>query len=442
VIRAAILALLVLACASGASAGAPVGALTQLVGTFGCVQPKAADGCAVARASRSSVIAISPDGGTVYAAGGVGSASHLSVFRRNPGTGALTQLAGARGCFLLFGARGCARWRHLESPQAILVSPDGRNVYVVAENSRAIDVFRRRADGSLVQLTGRAGCLSRRGSGGDCARTRGLGRPVDAAISPDGRSVYVAAESLVVLARDPGTGVLTQLDGAAGCVGGPRSAGCAVPPGGNAHPEALAVTPDGAFLVMVWPEGEVVFRRDGATGALTFAFGSGCTDAPGEGSPSCPPILPATVGTVDVATSTDGARVYRANGGHLAGINARELDPAAGTLGVVSSCLGAVPAATCATARNVRGTTTVVVSPDGASVYLGGSAGLAIFTRDPATGALAQLAGRAGCLHRGPPGPRCAGMRGNDAATGVAVSPDGRHVYLAGGGIAAFRRAR
>ncbi len=67
-----------------------------------------------------------------------------------------------------------------------------------------------------------------------------------------------------------------------------------------------------------------------------------------------------------------------------------------------------------------------------------------MIARNPATGALAPLAGRRGCFIRaGVLG--CPEGRGLTVAVAVTVSPDGRNVYVASedsylGAIAIFRR--
>src|SRR3954471_15299214 len=81
--------------------------------------------------------------------------------------------------------------------------------------------------GGLTQKAGRAGCVSVDGTGGysdaakagECAVPGAVGLPTALVLSPDGRSLYVAAhrEAVAALDRDPRSGVLAARRGAAGC---------------------------------------------------------------------------------------------------------------------------------------------------------------------------------------------------------------------------------
>jgi DNA-binding beta-propeller fold protein YncE len=73
------------------------------------------------------------------------------------------------------------------------------------------------------------------------------------------------------------------------------------------------------------------------------------------------------------------------------------------------------------------------VSPDGRNVYVASvqSDAVAVFDRDPITGALEQKALTAGCVSETGTGGACADGSGLDGAIAVAVSPDGRNVYVA-----------
>ena len=167
----------------------------------------------------------------------------------------------------------------LTSPEDIVVSPDGRHVYVASYGSHAVAVFARsRRTGLLEQLSGQRGCV-RHGRGGGCAPGRALGGPASIAISPDGRNVYVAAsgsDALSVFARDRRTGVLSQLAGPRGCFSARPGGGCTVGRALN-EPTSVAVSPDGARVYVAgrrFPSGVAVFAR-AADGSLTQPEGTG-----------------------------------------------------------------------------------------------------------------------------------------------------------------------
>jgi 6-phosphogluconolactonase (cycloisomerase 2 family) len=98
-------------------------------------------------------------------------------------------------------------------------------------------------------------------------------------------------------------------------------------------------------------------------------------------------------------------------------------------------------AATCRDVRDLDGPSELVISPDGRSAYAvtyTGNDGLLAFARDPATGALEQLAGTDGCLSRDGSGEDGAGsctdvraLREGGDGRGMAFSSDGRFLYVA-----------
>jgi DNA-binding beta-propeller fold protein YncE len=131
--------------------------------------------------------------------------------------------------------------------------------------------------------------------------------------------------------------------------------------------------------------------------------------------------------------------------------------PSRGTLTQLNGARGCLVdrskrTAGCATARALEGPGTfmgsraVAVSPDGKNVYVASSSSdaVAIFKRDARSGALAQAKGKAGCVAaKGAEG--CAAGVGLDGPNSVAVSGDGRNVYVTSrdaNSLTAFSRNR
>ncbi|HEV2727355.1 MAG TPA: beta-propeller fold lactonase family protein, partial [Solirubrobacterales bacterium] len=129
--------------------------------------------------------------------------------------------------------------------------------------------------------------------------------------------------------------------------------------------------------------------------------------------------------------------------------------PAPGTLTQLQGKQGCIvdrssKPGTCAVGRGLRGagpfmgSEAVAVSPDGRNVYVAAfdSDAIATFSRNPKSGALTQPKGTAGCISaKGRAG--CAKVAAFDGPNSVAVSPDGRNVYAGaffGSAVVAFSR--
>jgi DNA-binding beta-propeller fold protein YncE len=161
------------------------------------------------------------------------------------------QLAGKSGCVSATGAGGCSTGRNLGGASSVAVSPDGKNVYVAAGESGIAAFARNPTTGVLTQLPGAQGCIS--AAGGGCTGARQATVLAQLLIAPDGHAVYARSPNgVVVLTRDAG-GVLSQPAGANGCVIVGGAEGCATARGfaAGARYHALALSPDGSSLFML-----------------------------------------------------------------------------------------------------------------------------------------------------------------------------------------------
>ena len=98
-----------------------------------------------------------------------------------------------------------------------------------------------------------------------------------------------------------------------------------------------------------------------------------------------------------------------------------------GAAGCVSSTLSG-----CQKGKALKEAEEIAVSPDGKSVYVTSylSSSISIFDRSRATGRLIQKRGRAGCISEDPVKGGCAHARALDEPQDVEVSPDGKNVYV------------
>ncbi len=181
-------------------------------------------------------VAVSPDGATVYAGGNRG----IAGFARDPSSG---ELAARVACIKrIEGLSGCGDDARMGVTRDIALDPAGESLYVAA-NDRLVVFDRQPLSGGLTLVQ----CL-KEGGGNGCVDVPALSGGISsAAVSPDGRTVYVtsALNNLVLsLRRDPATGLLTAL----GCVSFAADPGCSPAAGLNAA-TAIATSPGGRAYV-------------------------------------------------------------------------------------------------------------------------------------------------------------------------------------------------
>jgi 6-phosphogluconolactonase (cycloisomerase 2 family) len=351
---------------------------------------------------------ISPDRRHVYAL--AWDAHALLIFDRNPVTNVLTQRTG--GCLSEDGSGGlCVPAKGLQEPVGIRVSPDGRHVYVAFRKSTALNdesdyggsgvaMFERNvATGALTQPRTTAACVSNStatsGNPGACAPGRGLAFVESLVMSPDGRHVYTAGQSVAVLQRDVSTGQLSQEAGEAACLGA-TAEDCAPARGLGSRNRQIAISPDGNSLYVPSRDESTLatFRRDPKTGRLSQPAGAGgCLSITSrEGTCGVEPQLRRAKGAT---VSPDGRQVYVTSDDAVVAF-ARSQD---GRL-TLQSCLNTSGTGGCERARNLAMASFLAVSPDGQTVVThneDADGGFAIFERDTA-GHLRQPAGADGCV--------------------------------------------
>jgi 6-phosphogluconolactonase (cycloisomerase 2 family) len=328
-------------------------------------------------------IDLSEDGDNLYVTG-FASAS-LAVFELNDINGMATfQNAETEGNLGVSGLDGSA---------AVTLSPDGNFVYVAGNNDDAIVVFERNQNTGMLTFVQKIE---------DGAATDGLNGINCIAVSPDGNYVYSTGfwdKTIVLFERNSITGELTYIERYKDEISGVDGLN-----GAN----FITISPDGnnVYATAFWEHSLAVFNVNPTNGKLTFVevFKDGVLGVDGLNRAS------------GVSVSPDGSSVYVAgNTDNAIAVFERGID---GTLTYIEAIKDGVNGV-----DGIQRITAVIVSPNSANVYATGlnDDAVAIFNRDANTGLLTYT----GQAKNG-----VGDVVGLDGPSRLTISENGEHIYV------------
>ncbi|MCH2316695.1 MAG: lactonase family protein [SAR202 cluster bacterium] len=329
-------------------------------------------------------VTVSPDGNHVYATSQFDDS--VVVFDRHSSTGEVT--------FVELHRDGIGGVNDLSEARSVIVSPDGNHVYDAGRRDSAVALFVR--DSSTGKFTF-AEVKSHFSEGID-----ELYGATSVTVSPDGKHVYVASfeNMAAVFSRNQSTSKLTFVESEKEGVGGVS---------GLSSDVSVKVSPDWNHVYITSWEGAMpVFSRNCSTGEITFAE-----------------VLKNGVGGVDgldwtgsVTVSPDGKYVYAA-GYRDDAVTVFSRNATTGVLTFVElekDGVGGVD--------GLCGVISVTVSPNRKYVYSAyvTDDAVAAFGRNATTGELTFVEDEKDDT---------GGVDGLDGAASIALSPDGKHLYVA-----------
>jgi 6-phosphogluconolactonase (cycloisomerase 2 family) len=330
----------------------------------------------------------------------------------------------------------------LSGARAVVVSPDGKSVYVSSEDDDAIAIFKRNASSGKLKPKGCVDDNDPAQGEDNCAEsTDGLGGTGAMVISENGKSLYAVGEAddaVVRFNRNQSTGALNP----AGCVddndvGVDPTQGedvCAQTTNGLAGVSALAISPNDKQLYAVSEGDDAVVRFNRASdGSITPQTCIDDNDA-GQGEDTCAQSSDGMEGATGVAISPNGESLY-VSSEHDAALVRFARNKENGTIGPQDCIDDDTGPDTCADqAKGLVSPESLVLSPKGDSLYLvaEGSHAVLRFDRNKSSGSLKpkgciedKQEGTDGCPDK---------AHGLSEAGGLAISPNGKALYVSAGG--------
>jgi DNA-binding beta-propeller fold protein YncE len=374
-------------------------------------------------------VAVSPDGKLVYVADQQDS---VVGFTRSLVDGSVAYA----GCVDTNGGGdvGCTHLSAnvLQQPRSLAFSPDGSSLYVAAETSDTIVRFTVVAGGGLTI----AGCVEDDDlpDWGCATEVASLDGPLRVVVSPDGNSVYTAS----------GEATLNHFSAALaplGCYREVTITGCATQAEPLEAPSGLAISPDGAHLYVTSVGRDAItwFKR-GEGGALTLGGCIADDDDATAFSDNCSEESGVNYDFLNhITLSPDGKHAYATDETGLGVVYHFARNETTGAL-TRQDCLADdinVDAPGCEELDETTGTglssvTDAVVSPDSVNLYAVAfqDSALSTFGLSSPGGALSFIRCLRASAFQG-----CAGFGSSvlDQPLGVAVSPDGHDLYVSNG---------
>jgi|CXWL01.1.fsa_nt_gi DNA-binding beta-propeller fold protein YncE len=314
-------------------------------------------------------------------------------------------LAEDKSCTVTFGAAPLALVQSLSagvdgvlglrSPWSVAASPDGRHVYVLGLEGANVAVFGREATSGALHFV----ALERRLDGGAFS-------PDGIVVGPGGSQVYMlSSDGIGVFSRAASSGRLTLLEILRGGAGDTSIN----------FVRSLVFSPNGLQAYAVTGRGLALLSRDAASGRLSVVEILRRSDGGLD-----------LRGSVDVTVAPDGRHVYVIGSSDALTVFAR--DPETGHLSQVE-LLRHGPQT-----DGLDEPERMAVSPSGGEIYVLGreDSSLAMYARDRQTGRLRLVLGRRDAAE---------GVDGLWYPSALAVSPDGQRVYVTGrfdAAVAAF----